>query len=438
VTTEVVGNCGFGCFPIGDPAVAPRAIYGYSEELPLTWSSAGEYFDAVAAAKPAVNVLSLVPNGQLRLATLGLEDRPAAARELEAMQALLRESLESGAWGYSTGLEYAQEQAATEEEVTALARIAPFYATHTRNRDGGAADAVGEALRTAERADVRLQVSHLVPRNGLEESRRCVQLVEAAHERGQDVAFDMHTRTFGLTHLYAALPAWALAAGTNELAEILRDPAQRERLRGHRSILSAGGDWSRVVLLDNEIWPEYARRDLASIAAERGRRPLDAVYDLLLAGVEELHRLMVIIHAYTEEEQREVFAHPLCVPGSDATTLGPDGPLAGSFFHGAYTWAAWYWRFVVREQRLLGPAEAVHRLTGAPAERIGLSDRGVLRPDARADVVVFDPDELAERGTTFEPNRLAVGVRHVLVNGVLTLRDGNLTGERAGEVLRHR
>jgi N-acyl-D-aspartate/D-glutamate deacylase len=260
--------------------------------------------------------------------------------------------------------------------------------------------------------------------------------VEAAHERGQDVAFDMHTRTFGLTHLYAALPAWALAAGTNELAEILRDPAQRERLRGHRSILSAGGDWSRVVLLDNEIWPEYARRDLASIAAERGRRPLDAVYDLLLAGVEELHRLMVIIHAYTEEEQREVFAHPLCVPGSDATTLGPDGPLAGSFFHGAYTWAAWYWRFVVREQRLLGPAEAVHRLTGAPAERIGLSDRGVLRPDARADVVVFDPDELAERGTTFEPNRLAAGVRHVLVNGVLTLRDGRLTGDRAGEVLR--
>ena len=436
VTTEVVGNCGFGCFPIRDPATARRAIYGYSDELPVTWGSAGEYFDTLAAARPAVNVLSLVPNGQLRLATLGLADRSADARELAEMQTLLRESLDHGAWGYSTGLEYAQEQAAPEEEVLALARQARFYATHTRRRDEGAADAVAEAIRTAARAEVRLQVSHLVPRNGAAETHRCIELVEAARDHGQDVAFDMHTRTFGLTNLYAALPAWALAASPSELAAILRDGAKREEMRGYRSILSAGGDWSRVVLLDSDIWPEYARRDLASIAAEREQSPLDAVYDLLLGGVDELHRLMVIIHAYSPEQQREAFAHPLCVPGSDATALAPDGPLADSFFHGAYTWAAWFWRFMVREHRLLDPAEAVHRLTGAPAVRIGLSDRGVLRAGARADVVVFDPEGFAERGTTFEPNQVATGVRDVLVNGVPTLRGGRLTGERAGEVLR--
>jgi N-acyl-D-amino-acid deacylase len=438
VTTEVIGNCGFGCFPIRAATTARRAIYGYSDDVPLTWSSAGEYFETLAAAKPAVNVVSLVPNGQLRLATVGLADRPADASELAQMQALLRESLDHGAWGYSTGLEYAQEQAASEDELTALARNAPFYATHTRRRDEGAADAVAEAIRTGDRAGVRLQVSHLVPRNGVEESRRCVELVEAARDRGQDVAFDMHTRTFGLTNLYAALPAKALAAGTNELAAMLGTPATRDEMRRHRSILSAGNDWSRVVLLDNDVWPEHARRDLATIAAERGQEPLDAVYDLLLAGIDELHRLMVIIHAYTEEQQREAFAHPLCVPGSDATTLAPDGPLGASFFHGAYTWAAWFWRFTVRDERLLGAAEAVHRLTGAPAARIGLSDRGVLRPDARADVVVFDAARFEERGTTFDPNRLAAGVRHVFVNGVPTLRDGRLTGERAGEVLRRR
>jgi len=436
VTTEVVGNCGFGCFPIRDPATARRAIYGYSDDLPLTWGSAGEYFERLAAARPAVNVLSLVPNGQLRLATLGLADRPADDRELAEMQALLRESLDEGAWGYSTGLEYAQEQAATEEEVQALARLTPFYATHTRRRDEGAADAVAEAIRTGDRAEVRLQVSHLVPRNGLEESRRCVELVDAARARGQDVAFDMHTRRFGLTNLYAALPPWTLALDRDELVAALGDPARRDAMRGHRSILSAGADWSRVVLLDNDVWPEYARRDIASIAADRGVEPLDAVYDLLLGGADELHRLLVTINAYTEEQQREAFAHPLCVPGSDATTLAPDGPLETSFFHGAYTWAAWFWRFMVREERLLGPAEAVHRLTGAPAERIGLSDRGRLTPGARADVVVFDPGELEERGTTFEPNRLAVGMRHVLVNGVSTLCDGRLTGRRAGQVLR--
>jgi N-acyl-D-amino-acid deacylase len=436
VTTEVVGNCGFGCFPIRDPAVARRAIYGYSDALPVTWSSAGEYFDVLEAANPSVNVLSLVPNGQLRIATMGVVDRAADSRELAEMEALLRESLDAGAWGYSTGLEYAQEQGAGEEELTALAKHAPFYATHTRKRDDGAAEAVEEAIRTGDRAGVRLQVSHLVPRNGLEESRRCVELVELARERGQDVAFDMHTRTFGLTNLYAALPAWALAADTDELSAMLRDPAKRGEMRSHRSILSAGNDWSRVVLLDSEAWPEYGRRDLASIAAERGQEPLDTVYDLLLGDVEELHRLMVIIHAYSEEQQREAFSHPLCMPGSDATTLAPDGRLAHSFFHGAYTWASWFWRFMVRDERLLSPEDAIHRLTGQPAERIGLGDRGVLREGARADVVAFDPARFADRGTVFEPNQLAEGMKHVVVNGVPTLRDGRLTGARGGMVVR--
>lgn len=145
---------------------------------------------------------------------------------------------------------------------------------------------------------------------------------------------------------------------------------------------------------------------------------------------------MVTIDAYTEEQQREAFAHPLCVPGSDATTLAPDGPLAGSSFHGAYTWATWFWRFTVRGERLLDDAEAVHRLTGAPAGRIGLSDRGRLRPGALADVAVFEPEAFTDRGTTFEPNRVAAGIKHVLVDGVPTLRDGRLTGERAGRVLR--
>ena len=436
VTTEVVGNCGFGCFPIRDPSVARRAIYGYSDDLPVTWSSAGEYFEELDRARPAVNVLSLVPNGQLRIATVGVVDREADAREIAEMQTLLRESLDAGAWGYSTGLEYAQEQAAGETELTALAAKSPYYATHTRRRDEGAADAVAEAIRTGDRAGVRLQVSHLVPRNGIEESRRCIELVDSARDRGQDVAFDMHTRTFGLTNLYAALPAWALNAETSELERVLRDPVTRDAMRSHRSILSAGNDWSRVVLLDSEAWPEYGRRDLASIAADRGQDPLDAVYDLLLGGLDELEKLMVIINAYSEDQQREAFAHPLCVPGSDATTLAPDGRLAHAFFHGAYTWAAWFWRFMVRDERLLTPQDAIHRLTAQPAERIGLTDRGVLRDGARADVVVFDPARFGERGTVYEPNLLADGMQHVVVNGVITLRDGRLTGDRGGMVVR--
>src|SRR5204863_365533 len=141
VTLEVVGNCGFGCFPIRDAELARKAIYGYSPDVPIDWTSAGGYFERLQAAKPAVNVVSLVPNGQLRLATIGLADRAADTRELEEMKALLRESLGEGAWGYSTGLEYAQEAGAPEREVAALAAaMSPsggLYATHTRRRDEG-------------------------------------------------------------------------------------------------------------------------------------------------------------------------------------------------------------------------------------------------------------------------------------------------------------
>ena len=134
VTLEVVGNCGFGCFPIGEPRLARKAIYGYSDDIPLDWSTAGGYFDRLEQAGPAVNVLSLVPNGQLRLTTVGLEERPADTPELARMGDLLRESLGEGAWGYSTGLEYAQEAGATEEEITALCRAldGQLYATHTQ------------------------------------------------------------------------------------------------------------------------------------------------------------------------------------------------------------------------------------------------------------------------------------------------------------------
>lgn len=442
VTLEVIGNCGHGCFPIRDPELARKAIYGYSDEVELSWRTAAEYFERLEAAKPAVNLISLVPNGQLRLSTVGLVDRGADEDELRQMTESLQQALDDGAWGLSTGLEYAPETGATEDEIASLCRtvvaVDGLYATHTRRRDHGAADAVEEAIRVAERAGVRLQVSHLLPRNGADEGMRCIELVERARERGLDVAFDMHTRAFGLTHLYAALPGWAMAASREELSRALRDPAARAEMKGHDTILSAGGDWSRVVLLDNRIWPQYARKDLASIAAERHQDPLDAVYDLLLGSADELHSLIVIIECYSEEQQRHVFSHPLCMPASDATTLAVDGPLAGSSFHGAYTWASWFYRFMVRERGLLSPQDAIHRLTALPASRLRLDDRGVLRPGARADVVVFDPDRYGERGTKFDPSLLADGIVHVVVNGALALTNGILTRSRNGHVIRRR
>ena len=442
VTTEVVGNCGHGCFPIRDRRLSSRIIYGFDGKVPIDWSTPAAYLERMERARPAVNVMTLVPNGQLRLAAVGLEDRPADDAEVAAMTGLLQEGMDAGAWGYSTGLEYATEQGAREPEITALtaaaARRGGIYATHTRDRDQDAVGAVEEAIRTARAAGARLQVSHLAPRSGPEHTARCVEAVDGARAAGDDIAFDMHTRLYGLTFLYAMLPQWLLGESSESQAHHLDMPESRERIRAHRSIITGLGDWGRVYLLDNDVWPELARADFEEIGRRRGTSPFDAACDLLRDSAGADKAPMVIMRSYTQEMQESVFAHDLCVPGSDATALAPDGPLAGSAFMGAYSWAAWFWRFMVRESGRLTPEAAIHKLSGRPAAIMGLSDRGVLAPGMRADIAVFDSGRFADTVTTFDTNRLATGVRHVVVNGTVTLRDGALTGQRGGEVLRKR
>jgi len=443
VTLEVIGNCGFGCGPIRRPELAPQAIYGFDGSVPLTWKSLGGYLDRLSSAKPAVNVISLVPNGQLRLSTVGLSDQPADAGQVAQMEDLLREGLSDGAIGYSTGLEYATEVGAGEAELTALARVAGradgLYATHTRDRAAKSLEAIEEGIRTGRNASVRTQISHLVPRataGGIFE--RSIELVERARNGGQDIRFDMHTRLYGTTMLHTMLPPWAGSGGKEAARANLRSREARQKMRQYQSILSSVGDWNRVVLLDLPTFSEYSRRSLADIAKERGQDAYDAAYDIIEATLDLPRSPMVILLTYTEDQQEAVFRHPLCMPASDATTLAQDGPLAGAVFHGAYTWASWFWRFMVRQTKALTPEDAVHRMTGLPAAVLDLTDRGVLHQGARADIAVFDPSSFGETATTFEPNLLATGMKHVVVNGVLTLSDGKLTGRRGGEVLRRR
>ncbi|MBT5195672.1 MAG: amidohydrolase family protein, partial [Rhodospirillaceae bacterium] len=197
VTLEVIGNCGHGCFPLVDKGLAKNTIYGVTEHVELDWSTPAAYLDRLEAAKPAINVLTLVPNGQLRQAVVGLAERPADGEEIKHMRRHLDEALEAGAFGLSTGLEYPIEMGAGAGEIAALlepvARQGLLYATHTRKRDQGALAAVEEALATAQAAGVRLQISHLLPRGGRADCEASVELVDRARNGGQDVAFDMHT-----------------------------------------------------------------------------------------------------------------------------------------------------------------------------------------------------------------------------------------------------
>jgi len=443
VTTEVVGNCGWGCAVIGDLKYGPDVIYGYRPEPVIDWTDTAGYLGRLDKAKPAVNVIALVPNGQLRLATVGLAQRPASLEEIEDMKRLLRQSLEQGAWGYSSGLEYATEAGASEAEVTALCAVTAeaggLYTTHARNRDDLAVEAVEEAIRTADKAGVPLQVSHFTLRGGFDVTARAIEAVDRARARGQDVTFDMHTRFYGTTYLKTILPFWAFEGGPQVLAKRLADPAELDRMRGFQTNpIAALRNWDKIVLLDNPAFPEFSRRSMVEVGRMMGKAPLDAAYEILRLEAEagELFRQMVILMTYNEDLLGFTYDHPTCTIGSDATALAPDGPLAGSVFHGSYTWASWFYRRMVRETGRYSREEGIRKLSTMAAERLGLSDRGVLRPGARADIAVFDPETFGETGTTFEPSQTAVGMKHVLVNGVVTLRDGALTGARAGAVLR--
>ena len=440
VTAEIVGNCGYGSCPIVNQTMAREAIYGFRPDFPLTWNTVAGYFDRLEKARPAVNVLTLVPNGQLRLGTVGAKQRPATQEELDRMKYLLRQGLEEGAYGYSTGLEYSTEIGATEEEVTELCRVTAsadgIYATHTRNRDEASVEAVAEAIRTAKNAGVSLQISHITPRGPFEDTVKSIELVDSAIGEGNDIAFDMHTRFFGTTYLKVLLPSWALEGGKKEIAKRLADPECRAQMKKHRSLITSLGDWSRIVLLDNPAFPEFSRRNFVEISDEKGCDPIDAAYDILLAEIEQLHRPFIILHSYTEDLLRYTYQHAACLVGSDATALAPDGPLSESMFHGSYTWASWFYRRMIRETGTFTPEEGIRKLTGQVAERFGILNRGVVRKGAFADLIIFDPQTFADRGTTFEPSQVAENMYHVIVNGVITVREGNLTGDRGGAILR--
>ena len=447
VTLEVVGNCGHGCAPIGDPELAKMNIYGHQEGHEIGWRTMAEYLGTLEAGKPTVNVASLVPNGNLRLAVAGLVDRPSTPDELKRMKSLLTQCLEEGAFGFSTGLEYGPERDCTEAEIVELCQVTAdaggFYATHTRNRDGEAQETIAEAIRTGAASSLPLQISHISVVSRLVEDGRwaiedALRQVDEAQHSGLDVGFDMHTRLFGTTNLSAALPPWALEGDKAAIVARLRSAATRRELKTYPSIITAlaRDDWNNIVVFDSKAHPEFSRKSIAEISELTGVDPFDAIYNLLLAEIDDLHSLMILAFTYHEEDIRIAFEHPSCMVGSDATALATDGPLAGTSFHGAYTWASWFYRHFVRDKQSLSPQEAIRRLTSLPASRLGLTDRGVLRKGVWADVAIFDLVTFADQGTTFEPNQTAVGMHHVVVNGKVILKDGALTGERSGQVLR--
>lgn len=443
VTTELVGNCGHGCTPLRDKPEFAANIFGYNPSIRLDWTSTAEYLARIEDGRPAVNVGTLVPLGNLRLATMEDPESVASAEQRQNMLSLLEEALDEGALGFSSGLQYPDSVATLREELADLTAVAAshggLYSACVRYTDSRAVEGIAEPIRTAGASGVRAQISHAMPMPGSPPGMtdRTFELVEQGRSSGVDVAFDMHTRPWGEVNLSAMLPLWALAGGSREVERRLGSASDRAKIKGYpsyiRRFLDNPGPGQMTVVLTSDT--SLVGKTLTELTPGGGD-PLDTIMDILRNEGNDIHRPLVLINMYPEDDLARFYQHPLCAVMSDSTTLCLDGPLASAVFYGAFTWASWFLRRVVRERQDLALPEAIRRVTSLPAERIGIKDRGTLREGARADIAMFNFGAVSEQGTLESPNRIADGTVNVLVNGVPALRDGALTGERPGHVMR--
>jgi N-acyl-D-amino-acid deacylase len=439
VTTLVTGNCGWSPFPVADLPALRAASAFLKGDLDWSWTDAAGYADAVDACRPAVNLALQVGHSALRLAAMGGAERAPDAAELDRMAALLAAAAEQGVWGFSTGLIYAPGAYGSSAEVTALARVAAehglLYSTHMRNEADEVLAAVEEAVATARESGVRLEISHLkaMGRRNHGAVAAALQIIDAARADGVDVTCDVYPYAASSTTLTSRLPTWALDGGVERLLDRLADPTDRERIvAGLQERMARDVDPEGVVVADLPDGPFSAHRgrSVAEIGRELGTDPAEAALRLL-AG----HRgaVAVVNHAMAPDDVRAVLAHPATSVASDGWELRPAGsgkPHPRSF--GTFT------RVLGRHVRDgdLALAAAVHKMTGLPAARLGMADRGVLAPGAAADIAVFDPDAVADRSTYDDPWQLSTGVRDVFVAGEPVLADGVPTGARPGRVLR--
>ena len=446
VTLELVGQCGHSLAPINGPEDLGGAIFGLHPSVEITWKTFDDYLGRLEKAKPGLNVGALVGHGPLRLMVMQGAPRPGTLDEIDRMARLLDEALEQGGFGFSTGLEYQPGKEARTDELAALCRVAAehggFYATHVRNRDIYYDLAFAEAISTARNSGVRLQISHINPKFGRPDSAmsHTLRMIDRARCDGVAVGFDLMTGNWNHTALGAFLPSWAFEGGLAGVLDLLTSPEGRRRLKyDPQPIWQAvpRGEWDRIRLFTSEVHPEYIGQTMTEIARNRGADPHDTVFDLLLEEGEGAARLLVVGDNFSEEDIELALTDPCCGIISDTAAIAPDGPYAGlKMAPLTYNWIPHFFQNFVRERKLLSLEEGVRRVTSLPAGTIGLSDRGVLRAGAKADVTIFNFETIRDNATIEDPNQFPTGIEHVVVNGRPTIQNGKRLPVAAGCVLR--
>ncbi len=448
VTAEIFGE-GSSMGPL-TPAMKQRIVKEQGDlKYDITWTTLSEYLKDLERRGVSPNVASYIGAATIREYVVGLDDRAPTADELERMRGLVRQEMEAGALGIGSALIYAPGFYAKTEELIELCKAAaPYrgkYITHMRSEGNRLEESVGEVLRIAREAGIPAEIYHLkaAGRDNWPKMDRVLKTVNDARAQGLKITADMYTYAAGATGLDAAMPPWVLDGGWEAAFKRLRDPEQRAKIAAAiktptsewENLYLAAGSPDRVLLVGfkSDALKPLTGKTLAQVAAMRGKSAEETIMDLV---AEDESRVGTVYFLMSEDNIAKQIREPWVSFGSDAESVAPELPFTRSSTHPrAYGNFARLLGKYVRDDKVLTLQEAVHRLTGLPATNLELDRRGFLQEGMFADVVIFDPRTIADRATFENPHQYAVGVRHVFVNGVQVLKDGEHTGSKPGRAL---
>jgi dihydroorotase/N-acyl-D-amino-acid deacylase len=447
ITSEITGEGGSAA-PVSEATLKDQRAWLDKYGIQVDWTDFRGYFDRLRRARPAINLGSFVGAAQVRQVVLGSEDVQPTREQLRRMEALVEEAMQQGALGLSTSLIYPPGAYARTEELIALARAAArhggIYASHIRDEANGQMAALEEAITIGREAKIPVEIWHLkvAGRANWGRMKDVVARIEKARAEGLDVTADMYPYVASGNGLDATVPQWAQAGGVDAMIRRFHDPAQRARIlqeirEGH------GGEWDGwkgrppediliVSVLDPSL-QKWTGKRLSQVAAEMGKPPEEALIELVEA---DRANVFVARFSMNEDDLQYALRRPWIALDLDAGAFSLDGPFGKSKHHpralGSMPRVLGHY---ARDLRLFPVEEAVRKMTSLPARRVGLHDRGLLRPGMAADVVVFDPARIRDAATFEEPNVYSEGVEYVVVNGRVVLDGGRMTGERPGRPL---
>jgi N-acyl-D-amino-acid deacylase len=448
VTTEVTGNCGFSPFPspVGSSDVVRDSLGStLSSVEDWSWNDVAGYSHAVQGNGVSINVAPLVGHSALRLSAGALDDAPPTADQLAQMQRYLEVAMEQGAFGMSTGLTLPPSSyAETDELVSLVSVMSPFkdafYATHARVWAGWHIKSIEEAVEIGQRGNVPVQFSHIAIIDSREfgHGDQMVAVIDRARAAGLDITCDMYPYTAASSGMSQMLPTWVQEGGVAKMLERLRDPkirkkAHKDTSKGHFRGLPWVFESMVIATVASKENGDLIGKSVAEIAEERG---VDGIEVMLMLIDEEDNEISKVVHNRVEGDVRFFMEYEHAMIGSDGNAIEHAGAWESTMPHPRFygTFPRVLGRYV-RDEPLISLETAINKMTGMPAKRLGLSDRGVLKDGAVADIVVFDPSTVTDIATFEDPHRYPVGVPHVLVGGVSIVKDGKHTGARPGAVL---